>query len=147
MQLVLKRSQKSGGLLSSKVSFALDARVQLTAEEKSLISKYAMGKEVVYDSEARKKHAEAASGHFQEGSSFGAVGTVLKTASGLARAAMMALSLRITIDSLVSGHHIECKDLGELLGAEAAIVDACRNLKEYLDTALTFDGREVLVEF
>ena len=60
---------------------------------------------------------------------------------------MMALSLRVTVDGLMGGQHIECKDLDELLGAEAAILDACKNLKAYLETALTFDGREEVVEF
>ena len=35
----------------------------------------------------------------------------------------------------------------ELLGGEAAIIEACQNLKAYLETALTFDGREELHEF
>ncbi|MEY9880424.1 hypothetical protein [Bradyrhizobium sp. USDA 329] len=60
---------------------------------------------------------------------------------------MMALSLRVTIETLMSGQHIECKDLDELLGAEAAILSACKNLKAYLETAQTFDGREEVVEF
>jgi hypothetical protein len=60
---------------------------------------------------------------------------------------MMALSLRVTIDGLLQGQHVECKDLDELLGAEAAIREACSNLKAYLETALTFDGREEVVEF
>ena len=60
---------------------------------------------------------------------------------------MMALSLRVTVDCLMTGQHVECKDLDELLGAEAAILDACKNLKAYLETAVTFDGREEVVEF
>ena len=60
---------------------------------------------------------------------------------------MMGLSLRVTIDGLRQGQHIECKDLDELLGAEAAILNACKNIKTYLETAQTFDGREELVEF
>ena len=62
-------------------------------------------------------------------------------------ATMMALTLRVTVDSLMSGQHIECKDLDELIGAEAAIRDACENIKAYLETAVTFDGREEVVEF
>ena len=54
---------------------------------------------------------------------------------------MMALALRVTVDSLVSGRHIECKDLDELLGAEAAVMEACKTIKVYLETAVTFDGR------
>jgi hypothetical protein len=102
----------------------------------------------VYDSEARKKHADSAYGHFNEAAAPVGVGRSLwKNARGIASAAIMALALRVTVDTLVSGQHIECKDLDELLGAESAIVEACRNLKAYLETAVTFDGREEVVEF
>ncbi len=62
-------------------------------------------------------------------------------------AAKMALALRITVDKLIHGRHIECRDLGELLSAELAIVDACKNLRSYIDTALTFTGSEDVSEF
>jgi hypothetical protein len=153
MQLKLKRSQRAGGIMGGKVLFGLDARAELTADEAALVRKYNLGKLVVYDSEARKKRAESAYGHFDDAantpgySGSSAARSLWKNARGLASAAMMALSLRVTVDSLVSGEHIECKELDELLGAEAAILDACKSLKAYLETALTFDGREELVEF
>ncbi len=147
MQLKLKRSQRAGGMMGGKVLFALDARADLSADEKNLVQKYKLGSLVVYDSVARKKHAEAGYAHFDEAANSSVGRSLWKNARGLASAAMMALSLRITVDGLVSGQHIECKDLDELLGAEAAILDACKNLKGYLETALTFDGREEVVEF
>jgi hypothetical protein len=153
MQLKLKRSQRSAGLMGGKVIFGLDARADLTANEQALVKKYALGKIVVYDSEARKKHQGAAYGHFDDavhtpGYELSSAGKSLwRNARGLASAAMMALSLRVTVDGLMGGQHIECKDLDELLGAEGAIRDACGNLKAYLETALTFDGREEVVEF
>ena len=153
MQLKLKRSQRSGGIMGGKVIFGLDARADLSADEQGLVKKYGLGKLAVYDSEARKKHQGAAYGHFDDavnaqGFGLSSAGKSLwKNARGIASAAMMALSLRVTVDSLVSGQNIECKDLDELLGAEAAILDACKNLKAYLETALTFDGREEVVEF
>ncbi|WP_157785802.1 hypothetical protein [Bradyrhizobium liaoningense] len=147
MQLKLKRSQRAGGMLAGKVIFALDARTDLTPDEKGLVSKYGLGKIVVYDSEARKKHGEAAYSHFDEGASSSAGRSLWKSARGIASAAMMSLSLRVTVESLTGGQHIECKDLDELLGAEAAILNACKNLKAYLETAQTFDGREEVVEF
>ncbi len=153
MQLKLKRSQRAGGMMGGKVIFGLDARADLSADEQGLVKKYALGKIVVYDSEARKKHAGSAYGHFDDaahtpGYELSSTGRSLwKGARGLASAAMMALSLRVTVDGLMSGQHIECKDLDELLGAEAAILDACKNLKAYLETAVTFDGREEVVEF
>jgi hypothetical protein len=153
MQLKLKRSQRSGGIMGGKVIFTLDARAELSAKEQALVKKYALGKVVVYDSDARKKHQGAAYGHFDDaahtsGLSASSAGRSLwKNARGLANAAMMALSLRVTVDGLMSGQHIECKDLDELLGAEGAIRDACGNLNAYLETAVTFDGREEVVEF
>lgn len=153
MQLKLKRSQRAGGLMGSKVLFALDARAELKPDEKALVQKYGLGKTVVYDSEARRKNAESAYGHFDDAATNPGYGGaslargLWKNARGMASAAMMALSLRITIDGLVAGQHIECKDLDELLGAEAAILDACKSLKAYLETAVTFDGREEVVEF
>lgn len=153
MQLKLTRSQRTGGLMG-KTIFVLDARADLTADEAALVKKYGLAKLVVYDSEARKKHQEAAYGNFTDGGNvpLAAGGkdvarSLWSHAKGIGRAAMMALSLRVTVDSLVGGEHIECKDLNELLGAEGAIRDACGNLKAYLETALTFDGREEVIEF
>lgn len=145
MQLKLKRSQRSGGVMGNKVIFALDARADLKPEEKALVAKYALGKLVIYDSEQRKKFAEAGMAHtasVQSGS-----GGVWAATKGLASLAMAAMTLRVSVDSLAQGHHIECKDLDELLGAETAITEACKNLKGYLETAATFDGREVVLDF
>jgi hypothetical protein len=147
MQLKLRRSQRAGGMLGGKVIFALDARAELSGDEQGLVRKYALGKLVVYDSEARKKHGESAYGHFDNAANTTTGRSLWSNARGLASAAMMALTLRVTVDSIIGGQHIECKDLDELLGAEAAIVDACKSLKAYLDTALTFDGREEVLEF
>src|SRR5690348_5247300 len=100
MQLKLKRSQRAGGMLGGKVIFTLDARTDLTAEEQNLVRKYGLGKLVVYDSEARKKRSEAAYGHFDDATSATIGRSLLSNARGLANAAMMALTLRVTVDSL-----------------------------------------------
>jgi hypothetical protein len=153
MKLLLRRSQRAGGMLGGKVIFALDARTELSPDEKGLVQKYNLGKLVVYDSEARKKHGASAYGQFDNaantpGFDASSAGRSLwSNARGLASAAMMALSLRVTVDGLMTGQHIECKDLDELLGAEAAIRDACQNIKVYLEAAVTFDGREEVIEF
>lgn len=147
MNLKLRRSQRSSGMLSSKVLFALDARAELSDEERSLVDKYALGKTVVYDSEARKKHLGATFDRLDEAERSSPGRSLWKTTRGLASLAMAAMTLRITVGSLIHGEHVECKDLDELLGAEAAIVEACKNLRAYLETASTFDGREEVVEF
>ncbi len=148
IQLRLKRSQRTAGVLSSKVVFALDARTDLSSHAQSLVQKYKLGPLVVYDSAARTKHTEMAGAHFLDSNNAPGVGRQLSgLARGLASAAIAAMSLRITVDSLASGHHIECKDLNELVGAEQAIVEACENIKGYLDVAETFDGREQVIGF
>ena len=63
MELKLKRSQRTAGLMGGKIIFELDARLDLSAEERSLVQKYKLGKQSIYDSENRKKHADAAAGH------------------------------------------------------------------------------------
>lgn len=55
--------------------------------------------------------------------------------------------LVVTIKSLKDGHYTECPDLDTLLKTEDEIHAACKGLKNYLDIAKTFDGRDVVVEF
>jgi hypothetical protein len=93
---------------------------------------------------------EQAAGNYIDAymSSYSSVGRMSWQAlKAVGASAMGALTLRVTVSSLIKGQHIACKELDELLGAEAAILDACKSLKAYLDTALTFDGREEVVEF
>jgi len=59
---------------------------------------------------------------------------------------MAALSLHVTIDSLMRGQQIETRSLPELMGAEETIREACGTVKAYLETAATFDGREEVIE-
>ncbi len=66
---------------------------------------------------------------------------------GVASLALAKMHLNISIASLGRGHHIECKDLPELLDAEKALMEACRSLKQFLEAAATFNGSIVLVDF
>lgn len=140
MQLKLKRSLKETGMLTKTVIYCLDAVAQFTQEEADAISKYKLGAQVIYSSEAAKQRGMAAVDAINQGG----VGGLVK---GWAHIAMAKLSLVVTVNSLVSGQHIECKDMDELLGAESAIYTACQNLRQYLDVAKTFDGRESIVDF
>jgi hypothetical protein len=145
MQLILKRGQRSGGMLSNKIIFTLDARVDLTPEEKDNVKKYKLGPTPIYDSETRKSHSAAVAAHGETVGTGDLGRSLLGFAAGAVRAAAAALSLRITIDSLSAGQHVECKDLNELLGAEAAIRDACQTCKNYLAIASKFDGSEEVI--
>ena len=140
MQLKLRRSQRNAGLMGGKVMYVLDARAELTPDEKTLVSKHSLGKIVIYDSEARMKRLQASA---QQAGGGGFIGTV----SSIANAALGAMALQITIDSLTAGHHIECKTMVELVGAEVAIREGCETLRTFLDLAVTFDGREETMEF
>lgn len=136
MQLKIQRSQRNAAI-TGKVIFCVDARIFLTAEEQANVSRYRLGSQVIYNSQASRKHLERADVAGREGSYW----------KSLASVAMAAMNLNITIDSLQRGQHIECKDLDELLAAEEALMDACNLLRSYLQTASTFDGREVVVDF
>lgn len=138
MQLLVKRSQRTGGLLGGKVIFSLNVRAGYTPEEKASINKYNLGGEVIYNSEAARHHLDKAGQQID-----GSAGGLVRGAFSLA---LSKMKLNITIASLQAGQHIECKDLGELIDAEQTIHDACVNVRKYLEVAATFDGREVLID-
>jgi hypothetical protein len=152
MHLKIRRTKRQGTFVT-KFIFAIDARIEPTTEELDLIDKCGLRNAIVYDSKKRAKHQQAAYDHFDDavhtpGLGWGSAGrSLMSNARGIGRGMMMALSLRVTINSLMSGVHIECKDLDELMGAEEAIIEACRTLRAYLDVARTFDGREEIIEF
>ncbi len=68
-------------------------------------------------------------------------------ARGALSLAMAKMSLNISIDSLGRGHHIECKDLEELLEAEDTVRTSSKNVTRYFDVAATFDGGETVIEY
>ncbi|HWA92086.1 MAG TPA: hypothetical protein VG889_18750 [Rhizomicrobium sp.] len=140
MQLKLQRSQRMGGVMGGTVVFCLDAQAEYTGPEAANIDKYRLGKQVVYNSRAAKKHLDNAEARRGGGGILGYV-------TGLFSLMRAALSLTISIDSLGRGQHIECKDLDELLEAEDAVMEACRTLKRYLDIAATFNGSLALIDF
>ena len=131
LTLKIRRSQKAG-MLGGKPTFMLDARVELNREDQGLVTKYGLGDLVVYDSKARRARGEQATGHYQDAyvSSYSSVGRMTWQALKAAGAsAMAALTLRVTVNSLIKGQHIACKELDELLAAETAMVEACNSLK------------------
>jgi len=111
-----------------------------------------------YESTNRQRHAEATLEHLELTKNLprltdsaamqmlGAGKTLYRLFRAGWSATAAALSLRITVSSLIAGVHAECKSMEELLGAENSIVQAAQNLRAYLDTATTFDGREDFFE-
>lgn len=138
MQLKVKRSQRTSGLMGKTVVFCADIRAEYTDEERANINKYGLGGEVIYNSRAAADHLDRMQRQVN-----GSAGGLLK---GLGSLVLAKMNLNITIASLQQGHHIECKDLSELLECEEAVMAACKNLKGFLEAAATFDGREIIVD-
>jgi hypothetical protein len=147
MQLKLQRSQRAGGLAASTIFFCLDVRADYTSEERTNINRYKLGGQTIYNSRAARKHLETAGAHLDRTQEGTAGSRALALARGAASMALAKMQLTISIASLGRGHHIECKDLEELLESEDTIRTACKNLTRYLEIADTFDGSEVVVEY
>jgi hypothetical protein len=147
MQLRIQRSQRAGGVLGNTVFFCLDVRADYAPEEQANVRKYKLGGQVIYNSQAARKHMERANAHLDRVDS----DSLREKAAGLARgslsAVMARLSLNISIASLGRGHHIECKDLEELLEAEDTVRNACKGVTRYLEVAATFNGSEVVIDY
>ena len=110
IKLKLKRSQRAS--LLGKVIFALDARIELNAEDAELIRKYRLGDDVIYESSNRKQRRDATLAHLEMSASktsfndsagtqmLGAGKTLYRLARAGVSATAAALSLKITINSL-----------------------------------------------
>jgi hypothetical protein len=133
MQLLIRRGQTQTGVFTQKIAFTATIRAQYTDDERALINKYALGGSVLYDSKDNQQYLDRA----------GSSQSAIKTIGFLALAKM---GLTVTIASLQKGHEIQCADLAELLECEEAIVSACKNVKNFLAAAETFDGREIVVD-
>ncbi len=145
MQLKIQRSQRA--TITNAIVFCLDIRADYSAEEQHNIQKYRLASQGVYNSRAAQKHSEAASAHLdqtQTGTTGQRLGGLVKGAFSMALANMQ---LNATVGSLAKGHHIECKDLQELLEAEDTLRKACKDLTRYLEVANTFNGSELVVTY
>lgn len=135
MELRIKREQTTSGMFGNKVSFVIRARGLLTQEEAANIRKYGIGGEVIYNSEAARKHLQNTANARNN----------ITALISLARAKM---SLNITIDSLTQeGHTITCSNLDEAIGAEDALKEACEAAATYIKVASAFDGSEEIFAY
>lgn len=123
MKLLLRRNQKSG--MMGGVTFILDARAQLTPEERSSVDRYKFGKLMLYQ---RNEVTDRGSG-------------LLGAAS---RFAFKMMNIQVTVDGLVNGSHFEFKDITEMLAVEDQLKEASQTFKAILDAAATFGGEEVV---
>lgn len=147
MQLKIQRSQRAGGLVGNTVFFCLDVRADYSPEERSNIGRYKLGGQAIYNSKAAQKHLDNAGAQLNRTQTGGTGERFAGLARGALSMAMAKMSLNISIASLGRGHHIECKDLEELLEAEDTVRSACKNVTRYLEIAATFNGSETVVEY
>src|SRR4051812_3092657 len=117
MKLLLRRDQRSG--LLGKVVFAIDVRADLSAEERANIRKYKLGETVLYAS------------HDMTDRGSGLIGLA-------SRLAFKALTISVSINDLVDGKRVECKDIVEMVAVEGQIREAARTFKDVLETAAHF---------
>jgi len=107
------------------VTFALDARAELSPAEEEYVGKYKMGKTMLYQKDE-----------------------IVDPGSGLlglaSRLAFKAMNITVTVDDLVNGKHLECKDIVEMRAVEEQIREACEVFKAVLESASHFEGEEVI---
>jgi len=123
MKLLLRRSQRQGML--GKVIFSLEVRATLADQERENIRKYKLGDAVLYERKPLK----------EGGNEYQQLGNALM---------YRLLNLTISVNDLANGKTIECKDILEMLAAEAQVKEAAQNFKQILEAAAHFDGEEVL---
>lgn len=124
MKLLLRRDQRSA-IIGNKPVFVLEARVQLSDEERDHIKRYKLGDSLLYE----KKPMQQGSNEYAQ----------------LGHALMWRLAnLTITVNDLQNGRKVECKDILEMLGVEEQLKQAAQNFKAVLDAAAHFGGEEVV---
>lgn len=124
MRLVLRRSQRTAGMLGTKQLFQLEVRADISDAEKADIEKYRLGDVVLYKS------------HEVTGGS-GIIGVA-------SRLAWQAMTITVSVRDLAFGKRIECKDVVEMLAVEEQIVEAAKTFALVLSAASTFGGEEVV---
>jgi hypothetical protein len=126
MELLLSKSQKANML--GTVTFTLNIKTRLSDEEQSLVKKYKMGKEIIYEKLP--------------------VGAIASSMGGVAGAitaiTAKALKLTFSVDDLLKGRSIECKDILDMISAEQQIRGAADGLWGILQASKHFEGEEVI---
>ena len=123
MNLLLRRDQRSS--LMGKVIFQLDVRAEITQEEWDSIQRYRLGDTVLY---TKGEIADRGSG-------------LLGLAS---RMAFHAMNISVSVNDLVNGKRVECKDIVEMLAVEEQIKEAAVTFKNVLNAAIYFGGEEAV---
>jgi len=123
MNLLLRRDQRSSIL--GKVVFQLDVRAEISREELTSIQRYRLGDTVLY---TKAELIDRGSG-------------LLGLAS---RLAFKAMNISVSVNDLLNGKRIECKDIVEMLAVEEQIKEAAATFKQVLNAAIHFGGEEAI---
>ncbi len=123
MYLLLRRDQRSS--LMGKIIFQLDVRAEISDEEYQSITRYRLGDTILYTK-----------------------GEIIDPGSGLlglaSRLTFKAMNISVSVDDLIRGKRIECKDIVEMLAVEAQIKEAAATFKQVLNAAMYFGGEEAI---
>jgi len=104
--------------------FSLEVRARLTQEEQTNVGRYKLGKTMLY---TKAELVDPGKG-------------LLGLAS---RLAFKAMNISVTVDDLMGGKRIECRDIVEMLAVEDQIKEAAATFKQVLEAAAHFGGEEV----
>jgi len=118
MKLVLLRNQSS--TFTGKAKFSIMAKIEVSSEEQTHIRKYDMGKTLLHTNMANR-------------------------GSGIAGAISRAsMEVKFTVNDLINGKKVECKDIMEMLELEEVIVSVSKTFKQVLEAAASFGGETVI---
>jgi len=118
MKLVLIRDQSSS--FTGTPKFSVTVKVEVSAAEQASIKKYKMGKTLLYTNmDDRGK---------------GLLGAISRA----------SMEIKFTINDLIDGKKIECKDIMEMLALEGVIVEVSKTFKQVLEAAASFGGETVI---
>jgi hypothetical protein len=124
MKLLLRRSERQSTF--GKPIYVLEVRAEISDEERGWIAKYKFGPSLLY-SRKGKPNVDAS------------------TISGIGALMLHhALDLTVSVTDLVNGKRVECKDIMEMLAAEAQIKEAAATFGNVLKAASQFGGEEVI---
>jgi len=96
------------------IKFELTGKVELSADELALVKRYHAEKQVLLKKEIKIPFTSR------------------------------ALSLDLTIGSLLNGQTFKCEEIGDIISYEQELKIGCQTFKAYIETMKSFGGEEVL---
>lgn len=132
MKLLIRRAQKAG--LLGKQKYTLYVRAQITDAEQEIIRRNGLAGELLLYYE-RDTQAGGINAMYAKDGLIGGFGGLLK----------FMRDVSLTVQLLVSGTTFTCDNVAQLLDVEEQALQAAKNLKRYLDAAVSFGG-EVAID-